>query len=161
MSAILARPRSARDNSTRPDSMGQRFVLDNVTWQQYEEIGKALEDRAGLRITYDRGTLELMTTSRVHEIYKTRLGRIIETLCEEFNLPMEPAGNMTFKRQDLDRGLEPDQCYWIAHEAQVRGKLEWDPMSDPPPDLVIEIEISRGTQDRMREHRVSIRRPKA
>jgi Uma2 family endonuclease len=56
---------------------------------------------------------------------------------------------MTFKREDLARGLEPDQCYWIAHEAQVRGMKEWDPISDPPPDLVIEIEISRGAQDRI------------
>jgi len=90
-----------------------------------------------------------MTTSRIHEIYKTRLGRLLETLCEEFNLPLEPAGNMTFKREDLARGLEADQCYWIAHESQVRGKLEWNPKSDPPPDVVIEIEISRGAQDRM------------
>ena len=62
---------------------------------------------------------------------------------------MEPAGNMTFKRQDLARGLEPDQCYWIAHESQVRGQIEWNSVSDPPPDLVIEIEVSRGAQDRM------------
>jgi Uma2 family endonuclease len=149
MSVILTPPQSARGKSSKPAGAEQRFVLDNVTWQQYEEIGKALENRAGLRITYDQGTLELMTTSRIHEIYKTRLGRILETLCEEFNLPMEPAGNMTFKRQDLARGLEPDQCYWISHESQVRGQLEWNPASDPPPDLVIEIEISRGAQDRM------------
>src|SRR5438132_736147 len=149
MSVILARPQSAIDKSTEVDNLEQRFVLDNVTWQQYEEIGKALQDRAGLRITYDRGRLELMTTSPIHEIYKMRLGRMLETLCEEFNLPLEPRGNMTFKREDLARGLEPDQCYWIAHEPHVRNKQEWDPTSDPPPDLVIEIEISHGAQDRM------------
>jgi Uma2 family endonuclease len=148
MSVILAPPPAAKDKSSQSDSE-QRFVLDNITWQQYEEIGKALEDRAGLRITYDRGRLELKTTSPIHEICKTRLGRLLETLCEEFNLAVEPAGNMTFKREDLARGLEPDQCYWIAHEPEVRNKRQWDPKSDPPPDLVIEIEISRGAQDRM------------
>jgi Uma2 family endonuclease len=148
MSVILAPPPVAKDKSSQSNAE-QRFLLDNITWQQYEEIGKALQDRAGLRITYDRGRLELMTTSPIHEIYKMRLGRMLETLCEEFNLPLEPRGNMTFKREDLARGLEPDQCYWIAHEAQVRNKQEWDPKSDPPPDLVIEIEISRETQDRM------------
>ncbi len=149
MNVIFQPPQSPRALPSTPASSEQHFVLDNVTWQQYEEIGKVLENRAGLRITYDRGILELMTTSPEHEKYKMRLGGLLQTLCEEFNLAMEPAGNMTFKREDLERGLEPDQCYWIEHESQVRGKLEWDPKVDPPPDVVIEVEVSRSAQDRM------------
>jgi Uma2 family endonuclease len=90
-----------------------------------------------------------MTTSRRHEKYKHWLGRFLETIAEEANVPIEPGGNMTFQREDLARGLEGDQCYWIAHEPQVRGKLTWDPESDPPPDLALEIEISRSALDRL------------
>jgi Uma2 family endonuclease len=127
----------------------QRFVLHDVPWQSYTAIGDALPDRPRLRMTYDRGSLEFMTTSQEHEIFKKRLGRLIETLAEEYNLRIATAGTMTFRRAELERGLEPDDCFWIAHEEQVRARMEWDPKIDPPPDLVVEIEISRSALDRM------------
>jgi Uma2 family endonuclease len=147
---ILAQPPIAPPTAGRwtvPES--QRFVLHNVSWESYVAIGDALPDRPGLRMTYDRGSLEFMTTSSEHEIYKKRLGRLIETLAEEYNLRITSAGNMTFLREELERGLEPDDCYWIAHEEQMRAKLTWEPTRDPPPDLVIEIEVSRSALNRM------------
>ncbi|MCI0684968.1 MAG: Uma2 family endonuclease [Gemmataceae bacterium] len=124
-------------------------VLDDISWDDYQTIGAILRDRPALRLTYDGGSMEIMTTSPEHEKYKMRLGRLVETLAEEFDLKLEPGGNMTFQREDLVKGLEADQCYWIQHEAEVRGKLVWDPVADPPPDLVIEIEISRSAMGRM------------
>jgi Uma2 family endonuclease len=111
-------------------------------------IGDALPDRP-IRLTYDRGSLEFMTTSHVHEVLKKRLGRLVETLAEEFGLAVAPGGNTTFRREDVERGLEPDDCFWIAHERQMRARREWDPTRDPPPDLVLEIEISRSLLNRM------------
>ena len=126
-----------------------RVVLHAISWRQYVAIGAALQDHPGLRITYDRGTLEFMTTSPEHERYKKRLGRLLEVLVEEFGLKFETAGNMTFQRESLERALEPDDCFWIAHEARMRTREEWDPETDPPPDLVLEIEISRSAISRM------------
>lgn len=126
-----------------------RVVLHAVSWQQYVAIGDILQDHPGLRMTYDRGNLEFMTTSSEHERLKKFLSRMLETLVEEFGLELATAGNMTFRREDLKRGLEPDDCFWIAHEAQMRTRREWDPSSDPPPDLVLEIEISRSALNRL------------
>lgn len=127
----------------------QHLLLHDVDWQAYVAIGEALGERPALRMTYDRGDLEFMTTSREHELYKTRLARLIETLTEELNIPIEMGGNMTFRRPESERALEPDECFWIAHEAQMRARLEWDPAHDPPPDLVLEIEVSRSALNRM------------
>jgi Uma2 family endonuclease len=127
----------------------QRLLLNAVSWQEYTDLGQILRDRPALRLTYDRGRLELMTTSPEHERLKKRLSRLIETLAEEFGLQIETAGNMTFARADLERALEPDDCFWIAHEAQMRTREEWDPKEDPPPDLALEIEISRSAVNRM------------
>jgi Uma2 family endonuclease len=127
----------------------QRLLLPDVSWEAYEMIGAALKDRPAVRLTYDRGNLEIMTTSPEHEKLKKRLGRLVETLAEEFNLPLETAGSMTFKRHASQRGLEVDDCFWIAHEAQMRLRQEWDPAVDPPPDLALEIEISRSFADRI------------
>jgi Uma2 family endonuclease len=60
-----------------------------------------------------------------------------------FKFRIEPGGNMTFQREVLEKGLEGDNCWWIEHEDQVRAKLIWDPVRDPPPDLLLEIEVSR------------------
>ncbi len=90
-----------------------------------------------------------MTLSPEHEIYKKRLGRLVEALAEECNLPIATAGEMTFQREELERGLEPDDCFWTVHERHMRALLEWNPKRDPPPDLVIEIEISRSALNRM------------
>ena len=90
-----------------------------------------------------------MTTSPRHERYKYWLGRFLDTIAEELNKPIVPGGSMTFQREDLERGFEMDECYWIANEPAVRNKLTWDPAVDPPPDVAIEIEVSRSILNRL------------
>jgi Uma2 family endonuclease len=130
-------------------SPAQHVVLHGLGWNDYVQIGTILCDRPALRLTFDRGTLEIMVTSREHEFFKTRLGRLIEILAELLGLRIEPGGNMTFQREDLEKGLEGDNCWWIEHEDQIRGKLTWDPADDPPPDLLLEIEVARTAVARM------------
>ena len=127
----------------------QRLLLHNISWQDYQTIGDILRDRPSLRLTYDRGSLEFMTTSSRHEVYKRWLSRLVEALAEELNIPIAPGGNVTLKREVLERGLEPDDCFWIANERRVRGKLDLDFATDPPPDIVLEIEVSRSALNRM------------
>jgi len=148
MTTLLHQP--APISIAPPSSNGeQRFVLSNVTWEEYIAIGELFADRPALRITYDRGALEFMTTSPRHERYKRWLGRFIETVAEELKIPIMPGGSMTFQREDLDRGFEPDDCFWIANELAVREKLTWEPDKDPPPDLAFEIEVTRSALKRM------------
>src|SRR5215510_5085277 len=106
-----------------PTSGEQRFRLSLVSWEKYEQMAEWFDGRH-VRLTYDRGELELMTVSHRHEYHKHLLGRLLDVLTEELNIDVHGAGSMTFKREDLERGLEPDECYWIEHEAQMRGKLE-------------------------------------
>jgi Uma2 family endonuclease len=127
----------------------QHFFIGGVSWASYLAIGNALADRPSLRLTYDGGDLEFMVTSSQHEKYKKWLGRYIETLAEEFQLAVAPGGNTTFQREDLAKGLESDDCFWIAHEPHMRAKETWDPAVDPPPDLALEIEVSRTVSNRL------------
>jgi len=135
----------------RPDSRigEQRLLLHDICWDEYVALGEILKDRPALRMTYDRGNLEFMTTSPEHERLKKRLSSILEALADEFGREIATAGNMTFRREDLDRGLEPDDCFWIAHERAMRACKDWDPTRDPPPDLIVEIEISRSALNRL------------
>jgi Uma2 family endonuclease len=138
----------APDIRTVGTSDGQRFLLRGVGWHTYESLLNGLGDRR-VRLTYDRGDLELMSPSYRHETFGRLLGRMIDTLTLELNLPMKGGGSTTFRRADLDRGLEPDECYYLANQPRVQGKEEIDLTVDPPPDLAIEVDITRSSLDRM------------
>src|SRR4051812_35754367 len=90
------------------------IVLRGVSWDVYESLLGQLE-RAGqhLYLTYDRGNLEIMPPSPFHERYKTILGRMIETMSVELDIPIVGLGSTTCRREDLKRGLEPDECYYV------------------------------------------------
>lgn len=126
----------------------QRLVLSNVDWPTYEKLLHDLDGRH-LRLNYDRGRLEIMTVGSEHESIKKLLARLLETMTEVLNIPIRGLGNTTFRREDAERGLEPDECWYIEHEAQMRDRKSIDLLIDPPPDLVIEVEVSRSVVDRL------------
>lgn len=138
MSTVPARP-----------ARGQRFLIREVDWQTYSRLLRVFGDRPAVRLTYDRGVLEIMSPTHQHESDADFLGRMAVTLTEELGLPLKAGGSTTFRRRRRQRGLEPDKCYWIAHEAAVRGKRRIDLRADPPPDLVIEVDVTSSSLNRM------------
>lgn len=121
--------------------------LTGISWQTYERLLTELGDRH-LRVTYNRGQLEIMTPSPEHELSKKVLGRFVETLAEETNLQIYPLGSTTFKRPHLS-GVEPDECFYIRHIEAVKGKKRLDLNEDPAPDLVLEIDITNSSPHRL------------
>lgn len=130
-------------------SRPQRLVLYGEPWWAYERLLRIFEGRRHLRISYDRGKLEIMTLSPEHELLKHLIGRLIIAITEERGLPIAGYGSMTIKRRKQLRGLEPDECFWIQNEAAVRNLKEYDILRDPPPDLIVEVDITRSAVNRM------------
>jgi Uma2 family endonuclease len=126
----------------------QRLRLSCIDWKTYVAMSDLLMDRP-IRFTYDRGELEIMTVSPEHDRDKMLIARLLGALTEELDIDIASYGSMTMRREALDRGMEPDQCFWIQHEPQIRGRTDIDLESDPPPDLVIEVEISRSLINRL------------
>lgn len=126
----------------------QRFVVSCIDWDTYVTFSDGLGER-NIRVNYDGANMELMTTSLEHENAKKRLARPLEALTVEMDTDIKSGGSLTCRRQDRARGFEPDECYWIAHEAQMRGREDFDLTRDPPPDLMLEVEISRSFVDRL------------
>lgn len=125
-------------------------LLEGISWRSYESLLRDF-DRGGsnVRITYDRGRLEFMSPAGGHERRKKRLARMVEALTEELNIPIASGGSTTLRRKLERRGLEPDECYWVAHEPRMRDKDEIDLDVDPAPDLAIEVENTRRLLDRL------------
>ena len=123
----------------------QLVVLHGISWETYERLLAEHEESLGTRFTYDQGILEIMVLSAKHEALKDVLSLLINILAEELAIDVQSFGSTTFRRADLSRGFEPDACFYIQHEAQVSGKDELDLAQDPPPDLVVEIDLSSSS----------------
>ena len=126
-----------------------RNVLENVRWDTFIELA---EQRSGSvpRLTYDEGVLELMSPLRQHENIGRLLGRLIETYTEVMEVEIQSVASTTFKRKDLKRAFEADESYYVQHAEQIRPKEEIDLTIDPPPDLVIEVEITSSAIRKMK-----------
>lgn len=130
---------------------GFRLSLAGVRYDDYVELLHARTDagRSGVRIAYDRGEVEIMVVGGTHERLKKIVDLLIETWIEETGGKYLPSGGMTHLRADLQKGLEPDECYYIQNWQKVAGTRELDLTKDPPPDLAVEIEVSRTVLNRL------------
>ena len=126
----------------------QRVILHNVSWDTYERLLADLHGCSAPRLTYDRGTLEIMSPSSEHERYNRTIAQIVEELAVEMNSNIDSLGSTTFRREDIDRGFEPDSCFYGQNAQLVRGKKRIDLADDPPPDLIIEIDITSTSLDK-------------
>ncbi|HTK78564.1 MAG TPA: Uma2 family endonuclease [Gemmataceae bacterium] len=120
-------------------------LLQGQTWQDYQQA-LAERDRSGrrYRITYDRGVLEIMPVSPPHARWQMQIAMLLSAYAAEKGIPFDVLGPFTCQREELERGIEPDTCFYVEHEAQVRGR-DIDLDTDPLPDLAIEVEVSRPT----------------
>ncbi|MEM8604648.1 MAG: Uma2 family endonuclease [Cyanobacteria bacterium P01_H01_bin.121] len=124
---------------------GQRILLRDISWSDFERILTELGENRAARIAYRQETLEIMTPLPEHESAKENIGDLIKALLEELEIEFLALGSTTFKDQRLGEGVEPGQCFYIAHESVVRGKDRLDLAVDPPPDSVLEIEVTSRT----------------
>ncbi len=118
-----------------------RVLLRDVTWEAYETILSIRGERRSPRLSYYKGLLEFMAPLEEHENSSILIDKFINILTEEKGLELKSLASTTLNRSDLKVGAEPDQCYYIANEGIVRGK-KVDLTGDPPPDLVIEVDIT-------------------
>ena len=126
---------------------GEVVSVDNVTWEQYERL---VEDPTyyHVRITFDQGKMTLMSPLPIHDRIKTLTGRLVEFAAFELDIPISSFGSTTWKRRDLAKGLEPDECYYIQNEPLVHGRSDIDLGQDPPPDLAVEIDVTHNPLNR-------------
>lgn len=124
------------------------ILLSGVSWDLYERL-RDIEDNENVRMTFCRGQLEMMSPSGKHEELRKMAGRLLEALTEELDIPLRSLGATTWKRKKQEFALEADECYYIKNEPTIRAIPEIDGSSAPPPDLAIEIEVSRKAISKM------------
>jgi len=123
----------------------ERVVIHDVSWETYQRLLTESVNNCGTRFTYDDGELEIMVVNAGHETPNRTLASIVEITAGETGRDFWPTGSTTFQRSDLLKGFEPDSSFYFENAAAVQGKAELDLHNDPPPELVIEVDISRSS----------------
>lgn len=118
----------------------QSVILPGISWATYESLLKDYAAFAGVRLNYDRGKLEIMTPGPEHENFSRKIEDAAAAIAEAQERDIEPYGSMTFKRADIERGFEPDSCFYIERAEEMRDRKVIDLSVDPAPELVIEVD---------------------
>jgi Uma2 family endonuclease len=142
-----------RVHRASPIAGERRIVIRGVPWEIYDRLSDAVGEGQHVWLTYDGKDLEIMTTGNIHEYFKDFLGQFVSEVATELRIPHNPAGETTWKRPELERGLEADQCYYFTPEKRAvvvaAVKRRSNNVADyPNPDLAIEIDISPPEVDR-------------
>jgi Uma2 family endonuclease len=112
-----------------------------ISWDEYEELLEAVGEASGLRISYDEGRLQIMTLSHRHERYSTLIERIVDRVSGFLRIKVLFYGSATMKKARKQKGVEPDACFYVQNATLVGTKDEIDFNVDPPPDVVVEVDL--------------------
>ena len=136
--------------ATLESAIAEHIVLLNpVSWETFNQLLAELGDKRNKRLAYYQGTLEIMSPLGRHESNNRFIESLISVIADELNINLKKFGSLTLKSQPLQQGVEPDSCYYITNESQVRSKQNIDLDIDPPPDLVLEIDITSGSLNKL------------
>ena len=134
------------DSELKPGETRLRY---NVSWEEFENILTQMGDNRATRLAYDRGTLEIIMPTQTHEYYKEIISFLVQELADEMGLDCEPYGSTTWRQKAKEAGAEPDNSFYIQNESLVRGRVDINLDQDPPPDLLLEIDYTSKSLDRM------------
>lgn len=138
MVAAMPLPAPASREDRAPELDDDLLTLHGITWDQYVTISDALGERGSVHLTYLKGTLEIMTTGRRHEVRKTTIGRLVEAYGDEMGVDLYGYGTMTCRKKAVERGLEPDESYAVRRLGD-----------DEFPDLAVEVVMTHGSIDKL------------
>ncbi|MDJ0845552.1 Uma2 family endonuclease [Crocosphaera sp.] len=126
-----------------------RVILNDLTWETFNQILKEIGNKRVIRLAYDQGIVEIMTPFGQHEYSNRFIDNLILVIALELNLNIKTMGSLTLKKEMLKKGVEPDSCYYLNNEPLVRQKQDIRLDIDPPPDLVLEIDMSNSSLNKL------------
>lgn len=126
---------------------GRRILLSDISWSDYENFLEDFEERPGWRLAFDEGRLEIMPPTIEHERYSVTFNDFIRLYCLHFDIDLESTGSTTFRSEKLEKGVEPDECFYIQSVGKITGK-ELFSKPYPVPDIAVEIDLTTESLDK-------------
>ncbi|HEV7472644.1 MAG TPA: Uma2 family endonuclease [Pyrinomonadaceae bacterium] len=129
-----------------PDSV---LTQHGVSWDDYEELLESVSEASGLRISYADGTLQIMTVSFKHEKFVRTIERMVDLVSLRLRIKVLFYGSATMKQRHDKKAAEPDACFYVEKAELVGTKDEFDLTTDPPPDVVVEIDLHHDSSSKL------------
>ncbi len=130
------------------NATAEKHIYYGVSWDTYLQLLDDLGDDRHVRLTFNRGALEIMSPKRLHEQITRLVDMAVTLLAFELGLNIDNCGAMTLRVESAQRGGEPDSCFYVVNEAAVRGVEEINLQIHPPPDVVLEVDITSPSLDK-------------
>ena len=123
-------------------------TFQDVSWEEYEQLLEEVGESTQLRVSYNDGTLNIMTLSSEHESYAAFINLLVGHLSFRLRINIRFFGSATMKKQTLTKGSEPDACFYVQSARVIGNKMQIDFAVDPPPDIVVEVDIHHDSRDK-------------
>ena len=127
---------------------GALLRLARISWGEYDDLLNQLSDHPGFRVNYNEGSLEIMSPLPDHEKYKSIIQSMALIISLELGSKLEMFGSTTFRQKRNRQGVEPDESFYVQNADAVLGKSRIDLSVDPPPDVVVEIDITNESESK-------------
>jgi Uma2 family endonuclease len=129
-----------------PDSV---VTFHGVSWDDYQVLLEQVGEARGLRISFNEGTLTIMTVGTEHESYAWFIGRLVSIISLRLRLNIRFFGSATIKKTTLHKGLEPDACFYVQTANALGNSVHLDFEVDPPPDIAVEIDVHHDSLSKL------------
>jgi len=150
MSALSVARASARAFYKVVERMPEDTVVTfhEVSWEEYEDLLERVGEARGLRISYDEGTMQVVTLSTEHEAYSEFISGMISLLSVRLRINISFFGSSTIRKKQERKGKEPDGCFYVQTAALIGNRVQLDFEKDPPPDVAVEVDIHHESRDK-------------
>ena len=147
MSAVISEFQNISIVDFLNNGNGRTILLTGISWAEYERFLQTFWEKTNLSLAYNEGRLEIMPKSAKHEEFSRSIYNFFLAYCETFDFELESRGSTTFRRKFLEKGVEPDECFYIANAQKI---IESDFSSDkfPVPDVAVEIDLTTDSLDK-------------
>lgn len=135
-------------NRLTSSATAEKHIYYGIPWKTYLQLLDELGDNSSVRLTYSQGVLEGRVTKRRHEQLTRLVDMVVTLLAFELGMNVDNCGAMTMRVDSIESGGEPDSCFYITHESEVRGVEDIDLQIHPPPDIVLEVDITSPSLDK-------------
>lgn len=118
----------------------QWIVQRGIPWERFKKIQEGFAGCSNVRLFYLDGTVEVLTVSPEHEIYKSIIGMLIEIFLVEQGIEFTPTGSMNQEKEGA-ASAQGDESYCLGEQKAI-------------PDLSVEVVFSSGGPSKLARYAV-------
>ncbi len=121
-------------------------TFQDVSWDEYEELLEQVGEAPGLRLSYDNGSLHVMTISSEHEKISEFISSLVGIIRLRLRINILGFGSATMRKRKVRKGKEPDACFYVQTAPLIGNRIQLDFETDPPPDVAVEIDVHHDSR---------------